>query len=170
MTIYIGDIMLFGGTFAPSSFQMCNGQILAINQFQALFSLIGTSYGGDGHTTFALPDLRDRVPLHMGQGPGLTNRPIGSRDGADTVSLLPQHAPAHSHTMRASRDGPQASNAGLLASATIYRVQDGSALDRLDLDMVDNTPPVPAAPHENRQPYLAMNYWIAVDGVYPSRS
>ncbi|NHX27840.1 phage tail protein, partial [Escherichia coli] len=102
--------------------------------------------------------------------PGLTNRPIGSRGGADTVSLLPQHAPAHSHTMRASKDGPQTPNAGLLAAATTYRANDGSALVQMDLDMVDNTPPVPAAPHENRQPYLALNYWIAVEGVYPSRS
>lgn len=171
MTVFLGEIRLFAGNFAPSGFLFCEGQLLPISQYDALFSLLGTFYGGDGRTTFALPDLRSRVALHEGQGPGLTNRSIGSRAGADTVSLAAGNVPAHSHRLQASSGAPATENAGVLCAAPVYEGPGAGTLGALAGQTVEATPPTPAQPHENRQPYLSLSYIIcAQGGIYPSRN
>src|SRR5689334_8686621 len=105
MDPFIGEIRMFGGTFAPLGWADCNGQLMAISQNTALFALIGTTFGGDGQTTFALPDLRSRVPIHAGQGPGLTNRNLGDQGGEETVTLTVNQLPRHIHTLGASKAG-----------------------------------------------------------------
>ncbi len=105
MDPFIGEIIMFGGNFAPRSWAFCDGQLLAISQYNALFSLFGTIYGGDGRTTFGLPDLRGRIPVHQGSGPGLTPRQIGTRSGSEQVTLTPQDLPSHTHAWKASSAG-----------------------------------------------------------------
>ncbi len=104
MEPFLGEIMLFGGSFAPRGWALCDGQILSINQNQSLFSLLGTIYGGDGRTTFALPDLRGRAPLHQGTGPGLTPRSMGYKSGSEQVALSQNQMPSHTHALMASTD------------------------------------------------------------------
>src|SRR3954453_18765030 len=101
---FIGEIKLFAGNFAPRGYALCNGQLLAISQNPALFSILGTTYGGNGQTTFGLPDLRGRVPMHAGQGPGLTPRSLGEQSGTETVTLLSTQMPAHSHSLTADNN------------------------------------------------------------------
>ena len=169
MTTYIGDIVLFGGNFAPDNFAMCNGQLLAVSQHDALFSLLGTMYGGDGRTTFGLPDLRGRVPIHAGTGPGLTNRRQGDRGGADAVTLQPTEIAPHSHSIGAITGTAQDPNTYVLAAASLYHADDGGTLATLDQAMVQPTPAAPAQAHENRQPNMSLNFWICLTGIYPSR-
>ena len=178
---FIGQIIIFAGNFAPRGWALCDGQLLPISQNTALFSLLGTTYGGDGRTTFALPDLRGRVPLHAGGGPGLTNYRQGQKGGVEQVTLNTSNLPAHTHaattTTRAQSDyGDSAS-----PNNTVW-AQDGAAgaqpystrapnsnmhSDAVEVS-VQNTGGGQA--HENRQPYLAINYIIALTGIYPSRS
>jgi microcystin-dependent protein len=170
---FIGEIQLFGFNFAPRDWAQCNGALLSIQQNTALFSLLGTQYGGNGTSTFALPNLASRVACNQGQAPGLTARTIGETFGEQSVSLTSNEMPAHPHglalyaqadtTRRAS--SPAAGNALSNPAASSPFVADG--------------PFVPFAPnlvgpagggqlHENRQPYLAVNFCIALQGVYPS--
>lgn len=170
MDPFVGEIRLFAGNFAPTGWARCDGQILPISQNTALFSLLGTTYGGDGRTTFALPDLRDRVPVHQGQGPGLTNRPLGQEGGSATVTLLTTEIPAHSHTVRGLPDPAESAvPAGkALARGVNLTPYIGSA----------NTTMHPAAvglaggsqPHNNQAPYLTLTFIIALQGVFPPRS
>lgn len=163
---FLGSIILFGGNFAPRGWAFCNGQLLPIAQNTALFSLLGTTYGGNGQTTFALPDLRSRVPVHFGQGPGLSSYSLGQSAGAETITLTQAEMPAHAHTQPASNanqttnrpNGAVPAKGGVYAGAT-----DGSQLD-------PTTPVGGSQPHSNLQPYLAMNYIIALEGIYPSRN
>jgi len=166
--IYIGEIRLFCGNFAPSGFAFCDGQLISIAENTALFSLIGTYYGGDGRTTFALPDLRGRAALHQGTGQGLTPRPIGSRGGEASVSLSPAAIPPHAHSLQARNAEPVAANSGTLGKAVTYN-SNGSAMVALDSHSVETTPPYPAQPHENRQPFQMVNFIIALNGVFPQR-
>lgn len=168
MTYYLGQIELFAGNFAPAGTAFCDGQLLPISQYDALFSLLGTIYGGDGRTTFGLPDLRGRAAVHQGQGPGLSNRPIGSKGGTETVSLISQAIPAHTHTLKARNADPSSGNSGVLGKAQIYAPAGGTRVD-LSVQTVDSTPPNPAQPHQNMQPFQVLNYIIALVGVYPSR-
>jgi len=161
---------MFGGNFAPRGWAFCDGQIMAISQYDALFSLVGTVYGGDGQNTFALPDLRGRMPVHQGTDPNLGAR-IGQSGGVEEVTLTTQQVPGHSHTPQASsRLATTANPTGAVWAAwadTPYAPA-GSAVTPLNsaaLSSVGNS-----QPHGNMPPFTAVNFIIAVFGVYPSRA
>lgn len=163
---YIGEVRMFAGTFAPESWAFCDGQILPISEFDTLFSLIGTTYGGDGETTFALPDLRGRVPVH--QGGGLT---LGESAGVEEVTLTTQNLPVHNHTVIASNTvSTQTSPANLLlaqsSAANLYITDVGVApLAVPTLKATGGN-----GPHTNVQPYLCLSFIIALYGLYPSQA
>jgi microcystin-dependent protein len=168
MEPFLGQLMLVPYNFAPQGWAFCNGQILPISQNSALFSLLGTTYGGNGQTTFALPDLRGRVAISAGQGPGLQNYSLGEAAGSEAVTLLSTQMPAHTHLVGASTGSAQATpdNAfpGSDGSTQIY---DMAASTTMSPQMIQ--PAGGSQPHENRQPYLAFKYIIALVGFYPSR-
>lgn len=161
---FIGEIQVFPFGFAPRGWAQCNGQLMPINQYQALFSLLGTMYGGDGRTTFALPDLRGRVPL--GVGAGTTQ---GERAGEETHTLYVAEMPAHVHGANASSAAPSTPNPAGAAWANMgadsYAASPNSQLAGNAV-----TPTGGGQPHENRSPYLTLNYCIAVVGIFPSRN
>ena len=163
----IGQIMLVGFNFVPGGWASCNGQLLSIAQNQALFSLLGTQYGGNGHTTFALPDLRGRVPVHQGQGPGLSNYFQGQAGGTETVTLTTNNLPPHAHPLIGATEQSTDRPSGNVAPAV------GGAYGRPSVN-AGMTSMTGAAgngqPVENRPPFLVMNYVIALEGIFPSRS
>jgi microcystin-dependent protein len=173
---FIGEIRLFGFNFAPINWAFCNGQILPISQNVALFSLLGTNYGGNGSTTFALPDLRSRVPLGMGQGTGLSAYDIGQAGGAETVTLSVSQMPSHNHSVNASdasrtlfgpSDRSDSPNGHVLGRAEIYADKpDGKTV--MDAAMIGNTGG--GNPVSVIQPYLTLNFCIALAGIFPPRS
>lgn len=171
---YIGEIKMFGGNFAPRMYALCNGQLLSIAQNTALFSLLGTNYGGNGQTTFGLPNLQGSAAMHWGQGPGLTPRTIGEVGGEPTVTLITNEMPSHNHQMQGNEvDGalPSPSNAtfglsGGRGRPSFYAAQGTNvpmALQALGITGGNQ-------PHNNMQPYLAVNFIIALQGVYPPRN
>lgn len=168
---FIAEIRLFPFNFAPRGWAFCNGQLLAISQNTALFSLLGTTYGGDGITTFALPNLNGRVPMHPGQGPGLSPHDLGEFGGAETVTLLSSEMPAHTHALTASAtDAGERSPAGQqpaneLGSINSYAAPGG--VTPLAAEAV--TPTGGSQPHNNTQPSLVLAFAIALQGIYPSR-
>ena len=165
---FIAQIMMFGGNFAPRGWALCNGQILPIAQNTALFSLLGVTFGGNGQTTFALPDLRGRVPVHPGQGPGLSNVGLGQSAGQETVTLTQNEAPQHNHGVAASNGGATASRpAGsfLAAGGSYATASDGTTMNPGMVGVAGGS-----QPHENRQPYLGVNFIIALEGIFPSRN
>ncbi len=154
---FIGEIRMVGFNFAPRGWAMCDGQLLPISQFTALFSLLGTIYGGDGEVTFALPDLRGRVPIHFGNGPGLSSYQIGARGGIETLphtitTGLSGDVEGHTHELAGGPSGPGIDSTSL---ATIPTTVGASSS---------------APSHDNRQPYLAINFIIALSGLFPSPS
>jgi len=167
-TPFLGQIQSFGFNFAPRGWALCNGQLLAIASNTALFSLLGTMYGGNGQTTFGLPDLRGRTSLHFGQGPGLQNYTQGQVSGTETVTLISQEMPQHNHGLNASAGTklnavPQAN---FLGGATIYtNAALDSVLEPTSIGFAGNS-----QPHNNMQPYLVINWCIALEGIYPSRN
>lgn len=177
----IGEVRIFAGNFAPRSWALCEGQLLPISQNSALFSILGTTYGGDGRTTFALPDLRGRVAIGPGRGPGLTDRRLGERSGQETHVLTTLEMPSHNHnasvtvsvgTNTDSAGSNEGSGNTLGAGANIYNSTAPEAGE--DLGGVSATGQVlnngGSQAHNNMQPYLAVNYIIALQGVFPSRS
>lgn len=165
MEPYIGQIILVGWNWAPNGWALCNGQLLSIQANSALFSLLGTSYGGDGISTFALPDLRGRVPVNQGQGPGLTPRTLGQVGGLEAVSLLAPNLPAHTHAAMVSSQGAgRAGGTFLAASGITNGGPNDFVLSPTTVGATGNN-----VPHDNMQPYLVMNYIIALQGIYPSR-
>ncbi|HUR23841.1 MAG TPA: tail fiber protein [Acidimicrobiales bacterium] len=165
---FIAQIMMFGGNFAPRGWALCNGQILPIAQNTPLFSLLGTTYGGNGQTTFALPDLRGRVPVHTGQGPGLSNVVLGQAGGSEAVTLLQTQMPQHGHGVAASNSSAGASrpaNNFLAAGGSYATATDGTVMNP---GMIQGSGG--SLPHENRQPYLGVNFIIALVGIFPSRN
>lgn len=168
---YLGEIMLFAGNYAPRGWARCDGQLLPINQNQALFSLLGTTYGGNGVTTFALPDLRGRAPIHAGQGPGLTDRPLGEQGGEESHTLTQAEMPLHTHPARArSGNGTSASPAGLLPA----RDPSGTPHYGAGADVTLALDAIGAAggdqPHNNMQPYLTVTFCICLAGVFPPQA
>jgi len=168
---FIGEIMIFAGNFAPRGWAFCEGQLLPIAQNTALFSLLGTTYGGNGQTTFALPDLRGRAPIHPGQGPGLPNYVLGEVAGEPTHTLIATEMPMHTHAARAdSANGTSDTPTGLVPSrnpAGIPAYGSGTAatLAPTAIDIAGGS-----QPHNNMPPYLAINYCICLEGIFPSRS
>ncbi|WIT13912.1 tail fiber protein [Paucibacter sediminis] len=168
---FVAEIRMFGFNFAPKGWAACNGQLLPISQNTALFSLLGTYYGGDGKVTFGLPNLQDSFALGVGQGPGLSLYDIGERGGSGTVSLLSSEMPAHSHALMAGASAQTDSPAGAAlappaAAALAYRIPGNQVAMAGD----SNGAAGGSQPHENRSPYLAVNFCIAMQGIYPPRS
>jgi microcystin-dependent protein len=169
---YIGEIRIFAGNFAPNGWLFCQGQTLSIAENDTLFQLIGTTYGGDGQSTFCLPDLQGRVPLHSGQGSGLSQNYIqGETGGVEEVTLTVQQMPTHSHGLQAETGGGTSANAAGKVPAASPSVQ----LYTQDVGSVALNPAAvgPAGgsqPHDNHMPYLAVNYIISLFGVFPSQT
>ena len=159
----LGEIKMFAGNFAPKGWMLCNGQLLSIAQNTALFSILGTTYGGDGRTTFALPDLRGRAPLGTGAGPGLSQVTLGERGGVDSMTLTQANLPPHSHALAVSHGDVDAKVAGYLAHG-IWSTTGGEAAPADTIAATGG-----GQPFDNRQPYLGVNFIIAVQGIYPSR-
>lgn len=180
MDEFIGIIKIFGGNFAPQGWALCNGQLLSIAQNTALFSILGTTYGGDGRTTFGLPDLRGRAPIGMGQGPGLPAIQQGELSGEANHTLIATEMPMHNHTESVSSTDATLSAATSGASiATPGALSGRSFTPTLGFNTsTPNTALNPASisvaggsqPHNNMQPYLGVNYIICLQGVFPSRS
>lgn len=171
---WLGEIALVAFNFAPVGWALCNGQLLSIAQNTALFSLLGTTYGGDGQTTFALPNLQSRVPLHFGQGPGLSAYALGQTVGVESVTLQTTQIPSHTHSYT-----PQANSGGGTAPGPAGALWAASATgDTLYKPGASNTSMAAQTlgstgggqPHENRQPILALNFVIALQGIFPSRN
>jgi microcystin-dependent protein len=176
---YIGQIIMFGGNFAIQGYAMCDGQILSIPQNTALFSILGTTYGGNGTTTFGLPDLRGRLPMHVGQGPGLTPHSLGEKSGQENVTLAAAQMPTHNHPAQGTAKGstssldsnsPQGKVLGTAGRGTSFY---GSGSP--DVDMATGTVQVTVEntggnqPHSNMPPYQVVNFQIALQGMYPPR-
>jgi microcystin-dependent protein len=172
---FVGEIRMFCGNFAPNGWAFCNGQLLPISQNTALFSLLGTNYGGDGRSTFALPDLQGAFPLHAGSsaGPGLTPRSTGQTGGSETAALTAAQMPAHGHAMEAV---PGASTGTPDATVSLAPTSNGSALYRASDGVWLNTASADigatggGGAHDNLPPYLALNFIIALQGIFPARS
>jgi microcystin-dependent protein len=167
---FVGEIKMFAGTFAPRNWALCDGQLLSIPQNDALFSLFGTIYGGDGRTTFGLPDLRGRLPIHMGSGPGLSPRQIGQKFGQETVTLTGAQVPPHTHQLRGTGDAGEASNPSGLALAQATDDAYSTAAPDANMASAAISASVGAQGHSNIQPFLCINFIVALYGVYPSRT
>jgi microcystin-dependent protein len=171
---FVAEIRIFPLNFAPVGWAFCNGQLMPISQNTALFSLLGTTYGGDGRSTFALPDLQGRAPMHPGQGNGLSLRDLGEVGGTDSVTLLVSEIPQHSHSLNANPsqgdNNAPGSNVSLARSsnATAYQTNAGQNLVPLAPQAVSMSGG--DQPHNNMQPYLTLNFCIALQGVFPPRT
>lgn len=167
---FVGEIRMFAGNFAPRGWAFCDGQLLAVSQNDALFSLFGTIYGGDGRTTFGLPDLRGRLPIHMGSGPGLSPRNIGSRSGVEAVTVTVNQIPSHTHPLQASGDlaGRTTAQDNVLGKSSNIDLYTGDAPDgALNAAAITNVGG--SQSHSNVMPYLCLNFIVALVGIYPSR-
>jgi microcystin-dependent protein len=172
MDPFVAEIRIFPFNFAPKGWAFCDGQILPLSQNTALFSLLGTTYGGDGKSNFALPNMQGNAPMHPGQGPGLSLHDLGETGGSDTVSLLESEIPSHSHAITVSQaDGGARTPATLLCAAGIGGISLYAAPNNLT-NLADQTiaPAGGDQPHNNMQPYLTLNFCIALQGVYPPRT
>ncbi|MGE4369466.1 MAG: phage tail protein [Burkholderiaceae bacterium] len=169
MDPFVAEIRIFPFNFAPKGWAFCDGQILPLSQNTALFSLLGTTYGGDGKSNFALPDLQGRAAMHPSQGPGLSLRDLGETGGTETVTLLESEIPAHSHTLSTSSRPADALNPGAQAVGTGNNAfaPPGNAAVASPQALA---PAGGDQPHNNMQPYLTLNFCIALQGVYPPRS
>ena len=166
---FIGEIRMFGGSFAPAGWALCNGAVMPISENDAMFALIGTTYGGDGQETFALPDLQGRIPIHAGQGPGISqNYVLGEKAGVESVTLTTQQIPVHTHPMLATND------IGDNPSAQGRVVAQSTSVDLYTEDVTDTNlaataiqPVGGSQPHENMMPYLCITFIISLFGIYP---
>ncbi len=178
MNPFIGQIIMFGGNFAPRGWALCDGQLLSIAQNTALFSILGTTYGGDGRTTFGLPDLRGRVAMHAGNGPGLTPRRLGQKGGTETNTLNVTQLPSHNHlatgTVNLGTVANTASGSGaflpITTGANFYSDTGGNADMNANALTVTTSNTGNSSPVNNIQPYQCVNFIIALVGVFPSRS
>lgn len=168
---FVAEIRIFPFNFAPKGWAFCDGQLLPLSQNTALFSLLGTTYGGDGKSNFALPDLQGRAAMHQGQGPGLSLHDLGEQGGEEFVTLLDSENPAHNHGMRAqtvdNADITNVTNTSAYAPSaggTLYQAASNGNMAFQALPVAGNS-----QPHNNMQPYLTLNYNIALQGVFPPR-
>jgi microcystin-dependent protein len=171
---FVGEIRIFGGNFAPTGWAFCQGQLLPLSQNTALFSLLGTFYGGNGKSNFALPDLQGRGPMFWGQGAGLSDRFIGEEGGTSTVTLLQSEIPFHNHQLRATTNGAaltDPTNAVWAASSVgrtpppLYSTTQNSNMSAQALNVAGGS-----LPHNNMHPFLTLNFIIALTGVFPARN
>jgi microcystin-dependent protein len=172
MDPFVAEIRIFPFNFAPTGWAWCDGQLMPISQNTALFSLLGTTYGGDGRTTFALPNLQGSVPMHPGQGQGLSLHDLGEAAGSDTVVLGATEMPAHAHVLRASNqpgEDPAPANEALARSVGASLYQDNTT-NTVALNAAAIEPAGGGAPHNNLMPYLTLYFNIAMQGVFPPRS
>ncbi len=173
MDPFLGEIIMFAGNFAPRGWALCDGQLLPINANSALFSILGTTYGGDGRTTFALPDLRGRTPIHAGNGPGLSDRKLGTRGGSEINVMTVANMPSHNHTVQmrtgtepASTDDPTNAYVSAHTEDSFSGVPSASGvMAAANVGHTGNNQPI-----NNMQPYEVVNYIIALEGTFPSRS
>jgi microcystin-dependent protein len=169
---FVAEIRIFPFNFAPKGWAFCDGQLLPLSQNTALFSLLGTTYGGDGKSTFALPNMQGNAPMHPGQGPGLSLYDLGEMGGVETVTLLVSEIPVHSHTMNAS--DIQADKTVPSSSTVLGQSQGGSlyaaAANLVPMAFQALPPAGGGLPHNNMQPYLTLNFCIAMQGVFPPRT
>ena len=171
---FIAEVRIFAGNFAPRGWAFCNGQLLPISQNTALFSLIGTTYGGDGRTTTALPNLQGRVPMHPGHGPGLASRRLGEKSGSETVTLTENQLPDHNHSLNATTSpatvyAPDGTTK-LARSVGGAAYESTAASPNVTLNSGALAPAGGNQAHNNNQPYLVMNFIIALTGLFPSRN
>jgi microcystin-dependent protein len=169
---FVAEIRIFPFNFPPTGWALCNGQLIPISQNTALFSLLGTTYGGDGKSTFALPNVQGSAAMHPGQGQGLTERVLGEDGGLETVTLLTSEIPVHTHTLRASavtadQPVPNGNLTGTVSNDNLYAPANSplSPMAPQALSPAGNN-----LPHSNMQPYLTLNFCIALQGVFPPRS
>jgi microcystin-dependent protein len=172
---YIGQIMMIGFNYPPQGWAFCDGQLIPVQQNPALFSLLSTTYGGDGYNNFALPDLRGRVAIHQGQGPGLTYRTWGERGGYEAVALTAANVPAHTHTAKLHAKNDDAGTNEPSGAALANSSENTYADEDPDAEMRAGSVTVEAntggdQPHTNMQPYLCINFVIALTGAYPPRN
>ncbi len=166
---YVGEIRMFAGNFAPRGWALCDGQLLAVSQNDALFSLLGTIYGGDGRTTFGLPDMRGRIPVHAGTGPGLSPRRLGGKSGTERETLTVSQIPSHTHSLSVSATSSRATSSspgGAVPAAGEAKVYSSGS--------TSNIPTVSSGvggsrPHSNLMPFQCIHFIIALVGIYPSR-
>jgi microcystin-dependent protein len=176
---YVGQIIMFGGNFAPAGWMTCSGQLLPISEYDTLFNLIGTTYGGDGQSTFGLPDLQGRVPIHQGQGSGLSPYIVGQNGGVEGVTLTTQTIAAHNHLAATTA---KAGTTNVPGTTTLLADEGPAGITAVftygPYDSANQTTLLPATvgitggnqPHENRQPVLAVTFCISLFGVYPSQN
>lgn len=168
---YVGEIRMFGGTFAPAGWMFCDGQLLPISENETLFNLIGTTYGGDGESTFALPNLQSRVPIHQGSGPDGNNYVLAETGGVEEVTLTMNQIPTHNHAFlgsstAATLTSPSGSVVGTSAQVDYLTIAQASVA--LNANAI--TPVGGSQPHSNLQPYLTLNFIISLFGIFPSPS
>ena len=169
---YVGEIRMFAGNFNPAGWMFCEGQLLPISEYETLFNLIGTTYGGDGQETFALPDLQGRIPIHVGQGPGISqNYQLGEQGGVESVTITSATTPIHTHPLIGSTANATDPNPGgnILASSTVlkpYLVDfTNNQLAGSSISMVGGS-----QPHDNMMPYLVVSFIISLFGIFPSQN
>jgi microcystin-dependent protein len=171
---FVAEIRIFPFNFAPKGWAFCDGQLLPISQNTALFSLLGTTYGGDGKSNFALPDMQGNAPMHPGQGPGLSLHDLGETGGSQTVTLLESEMPSHPHTMRGGSDVSDNNNpTNNIAAPPIGRGNNlyiTTTSPLVGMNPAALTPAGGDQPHNNMQPYLTLNFCIALQGVFPPRT
>src|SRR3954468_8702671 len=167
---YVGEIRIFAGNFAPAGWMFCDGQLLPISENETLFQLIGTTYGGDGESTFALPNLQSRVPIHMGKGKDGITYQLAEQAGTESVTLTTQQIPIHNHAVIASGDpATQASGKDAILAAAVSQVMYFAATPTAPtLNPATITPTGGSQPHDNFQPYLCLNFIISLFGIFPS--
>ena len=179
MEPFIGQIIMFGGNFAPRGWAFCEGQLLPIQNHTALFSILGTIYGGDGRTTFGLPDLRGRVPIHPGQGQGLTEKRLGAKGGQEQVALTAAQVPAHKHKgtgtilvddTKADDSNPKGNVLSVLSKGAKAYSSNPNTTMKNDCVKFDTDSVGGSQAHQNMQPFQAVNFIIALEGIFPSRS
>jgi microcystin-dependent protein len=168
---FLAEIQIYPFNFPPRGWAFCNGQLMPISQNTALFSLVGTTYGGDGESTFALPDLQGNAPMHPGQGPGLSLRDHGETGGSQSVTLLQSEMPLHSHVMQGATLDPATAKAvnpnaswAISQGGGIYQTSQNTQLAQEALTLTGGS-----LPHNNMQPYLTLNFCIALQGIFPQR-
>lgn len=170
---FIGEIRMFGGNFAPAGWAFCDGQLMPISQNDALFILVGTMYGGDGQSTFGLPNLKGRLPMHFGQGPGISQSyQMGEMAGVESVTLTAQQIPVHNHAFLASGDGGQQAQPGgayyaQLSSGKLYTASDQTPTFNLNAGVL--SPVGGSQPHDNMMPYLCISFIMSLYGIFPNQ-